>query len=501
VEDSAAALTGASGESVLLEQNWTRGDRDTFHRITEGGALLPVAWLRALELPGDGRLVLDPAVLDAFGAIPDPGNPLGLPVGVVTTPPPPGVPAQVGDFYGFNCAFCHTGELSYRGRHIRVEGGGATWNVSGYVNAITGAIVVTYQSSLPGGDPGMFDRFAARVLGPSAANEAKEALRNAFAPAGANYAAFAQAIEVFHLAPIPEGTARLDAMARLANVAFGPLDPSNLTAMAAPVSFPPLWDTEAIDFKHYSGGIRLSLARDILTALGIGASVDPATGASTVAIANLHTDESLASKLRPPAWPELFGGIDRGLASRGRAIYRAECASCHEKNEQNGVIVQKLVPLLEIGTDPVYAQSFHDKQIATGPWGFGTVSYPEALEKMTTRVLDAAGESSAGNAFVGNLGYKARPLDGVWATAPYLHNGSVLSLYELLLPASQRRASFGLVPHQEFDPKHVGLVPVPGDATSTFDTTKPGNGNGGHEYGTQLCDADRWALLEYLKSL
>jgi len=101
------------------------------------------------------------------------------------------------------------------------------------------------------------------------------------------------------------------------------------------------------------------------------------------------------------------------------------------------------------------------------------------------------------------MAYKARPLDGIWATAPYLHNGSVSSLYELLLPPAQRMASFRMGT-REYDPVHVGYS-VQADAAGngfTYDTTKRGNSNMGHDYGaSQLTEPQRLALLAYLKSL
>jgi hypothetical protein len=99
--------------------------------------------------------------------------------------------------------------------------------------------------------------------------------------------------------------------------------------------------------------------------------------------------------------------------------------------------------------------------------------------------------------------YKARPLQGIWATAPYLHNGSVVSLYELLLPPAQRRSRFYTGTNM-FDPKQVGLdadAAVPGNSFA-FDTTLEGNANTGHDYGNAtLSDEDRWSLVEYMKSL
>ncbi|PWQ92264.1 hypothetical protein DKW60_22080 [Leucothrix pacifica] len=106
------------------------------------------------------------------------------------------------------------------------------------------------------------------------------------------------------------------------------------------------------------------------------------------------------------------------------------------------------------------------------------------------------------------LAYKARPLDGIWATAPYLHNGSVPTLYDLLLPIDDRPKDFW-VGSFEFDPKKVGYVtaqPEDGRATKLTTTVdgllSAGNSNYGHDYNNnQMSDEDRWALVEYMKSL
>jgi hypothetical protein len=101
------------------------------------------------------------------------------------------------------------------------------------------------------------------------------------------------------------------------------------------------------------------------------------------------------------------------------------------------------------------------------------------------------------------MAYKGRPLDGIWATAPYLHNGSVANLNEILLPADRRMKEFH-VGSRQFDPKNVGFETkeVPG-TTSKFDTTLPGNSNSGHEYfgDNPFTDAEREQLVHYMKKL
>ena len=103
-------------------------------------------------------------------------------------------------------------------------------------------------------------------------------------------------------------------------------------------------------------------------------------------------------------------------------------------------------------------------------------------------------------------GYANSPLDGIWLRAPYLHNGSVPNLRELLEPASKRTRKF-YRGNDVYDPQNVGFVSnIPeqdGRIFYLFDTDKPGNGNGGHEgkqYGTDLLPAEKQALLEYLKT-
>jgi hypothetical protein len=105
--------------------------------------------------------------------------------------------------------------------------------------------------------------------------------------------------------------------------------------------------------------------------------------------------------------------------------------------------------------------------------------------------------------------YKAAPRDGVWATPPFLHNGSVPNLYEMLIPAAERTKKFYL--GGDFDPVKVGFDTTATSGTFLMDTTLLGNSNAGHSFqdgprgngvvGPLLTDDQRWALVEYLKSI
>jgi hypothetical protein len=103
----------------------------------------------------------------------------------------------------------------------------------------------------------------------------------------------------------------------------------------------------------------------------------------------------------------------------------------------------------------------------------------------------------------GTFVYEARVLQGIWAAAPYLHNGSVPSLAELLKPAAQRVKQFKIGP--AYDTKTVGIASEQAGAftlkTTGCEDRNSGNSNCGHDYGTQLLDDEKAALLEYLKTL
>ena len=97
--------------------------------------------------------------------------------------------------------------------------------------------------------------------------------------------------------------------------------------------------------------------------------------------------------------------------------------------------------------------------------------------------------------------YAARPLYGIWAAAPFLHNGSVPTLYDLLLPPERRPRTFALGA-RKYDPVKLGFAVETSCSQQDclVDTARTGDGNGGHLWGTELSEPDRMALLEYLKT-
>jgi hypothetical protein len=302
---------------------------------------------------------------------------------------------------------------------------------------------------------------------------------------------------------------------------------------------------------HWPSNTNSVMQRNIGEALGLGASFDPKTGASTIDFYNLYRLEQLAYKTTPPAWPEdLLGQIDNAKADLGEKIYRGEgeyvqtgnCVGCHEKGakpspEDPSLINFALIPLKTVQTDdqevknwvvPVnvpgkllgdnspsvtmdfgQAQSvFIDRIQSNGIERFNK-EHPEFKDKPipweSGRKAKPAWRIAYADLKSKELGYPAKPLKGVWATAPFLHNGSVPTIADLLTPPEQRPSSFP-VGSREYDPQKMGYrtdMPNPCAKCTlfTFDTTKPGNSKLGHPFGTTLKPEEKQALMEYLKRL
>lgn len=191
--------------------------------------------------------------------------------------------------------------------------------------------------------------------------------------------------------------------------------------------------------------------------------------------------------------PEYPFPIDAELAARGRSIFENQCAKCHGSYGDEPSYPNLIIELDRIGTDPARALAPSDLLVSHYNSTWFAEEYP-VDEEMT--------------------GYQAPPLEGVWATAPYLHNGSVPTL-EHLLDSSSRPDRFRRPPSTDFehyDTDRVGwrvevLAPVSSEAAnrdqdrSIFDTSRYGLGNQGHIFGDALSPSERRAVIEYLKTL
>lgn len=257
---------------------------------------------------------------------------------------------------------------------------------------------------------------------------------------------------------------------------------------AAISDIPALWGSGGALWAGRAGDIAPPLARDLAFTLGTGAGWNPVTFASSARPSAIVEAETIAGKIETPAWPEeVLGPIDRAQAAHGKSLFAKSCASCHDAAAGDA---------RDAGTEPVRAASLTRK--------IGERSVAQLLGDELGKLAGPNAPALPDVKWEATGRYRARRLAGVWATAPYLHNGSVPSIYDLLQPAARRPKTFALG-SREYDPSKLGFVVAPDpnrpSTSFTFDTEREGNSNAGHEFGTRLSDSDKRDLIEYLKTL
>lgn len=386
-----------------------------------------------------------------------------------------------------------------------------------------------------------------------------------------------------------EGYARTDAFGRISNLVARGDDPIDLVAT---VSLPPMW---AIKYKaafHYNSNTNSVIMRNVGQAFGLGAILTGEPGckddnnnachASTVNLYNLNRLESLLYKLKVPNWQEMFpedqvpeAKVDMPMAINGCNVYYKTCAGCHEAGTRVGpshrMINTELFTPTQIGTDDVYAK-LQGTKIGTTDFRVGLFDFTKkvrdryfsehGIDQNQVRVWQRAelrgpevfrdtylgapvydvkrtSENFIDVSYMDNEGkpgqaYTPRMLAGIWATAPYLHNGSVQNLAGLLTPPDQRPRFFFLGP-ATYDEETLGFDPDPiqnrklsrgerwanasfgrrliniGQSDEVakckmnlpgcFDSNEKGNGHLGHNIGTNLSSQDKRSLVEFMKVL
>ena len=485
-----------------------------------------------------------------FGFLPDspgPNNPHGLPVGMTVVRSRNASTCGM-EMVGFTCAACHIGEIAFKGKHMRIDGAPSLIDLQAYqvefANSLDAtlkdpkkllALIVAMERSHEGSSaPENTSAYAANSSWQGAANVPEKSnadpafhsvsskTADATTQSGKAGLSFGHRMQadlailkarlayLKHGKLLVDGTepgpGRIDAFGAARNLLFSKF----AVKMQSPVSFPFIWNVPDntqkrvtgadAEWIHYDANTNSILERNIGQALGMGAVFDPKTFESTLRIENLHRLQVLTVKLQAPKWPsDLFGPVDQSKATLGQQIFLEKCQGCHQNH---------IYDVAEIGTDPNRAKSFGQP--------VGNIAFPNAVSQILGGIkkrafLDDAitpaeqQQMDVNPAIWRATGkYLARPLNGIWATAPYLHNGSVPTLYDLLHP-EQRPARFSMG-GREYDPQKIGYAAQKAGANGLwiFDTTQPGNGNLGHsgeKFGTQLSEDQKSALLEYLKTI
>ena len=519
---STAATSLAQDPRVFrrLDQGkkWTAADWNAFYTADQGSWIMPYNWMKALRQP-DGQLFLRDS-FTRYGFIPNlpnSTNPDGLPVGFLVarqgTPTPQ---------FAMTCAACHTRQISVNGINYRVDGGPAFNNMYGFFKGVLAAVQHTMT------DPKAFKAFQTSVKTPS--DELKKQMQDWYA---LNDLVYGQG-----LPSTPWGIGRLDAVTLINNRVNGgflgaapnPLIPENVARATVPVRYPFLWNADRQDRTQWAGTTvngnqQYAMQRNAAEASGVWSYMHPVNGdylaKNSLNYPGLVRIGTLTQKIGPPKWP---WAVNKNKASLGEFLFRINCAECHgiKPGEPRPPVYDTWrTPVVKVNTDTAYHTLLGQKASSSGILAGTTVPFSNP-----PTTISPAGASSLmlSRAFSDNAlaqrfpgldlslsvsteagAYESRVLQGIWAAAPYLHNGSVPTLADLLKPAAQRPTSFPVGP--VYDLKKVGLSSTqPGGQGTVRNTTgasqlDSGNSNAGHEFGVWLPAADKDALLEYLKTL
>jgi hypothetical protein len=536
-------------EHHYLDQGWSEAQRQDWYTMSQGSRLLPRAWFMALELAGSSEKFAAPLNMRRYGYLVNYAAGDELPIGFVTdqgsSPDHSSEP-----WVGMTCAACHTGDVTYKGQRVRIDGAPTLADYESFIEDFAEALSATVEKSEK------FDKFAAEVLGAELA--AKKSQLKTDLQKQAEW--YSKVVKKSH-SSVKYGRGRLDAQGHILNKASLIVGvPTQLDGYPAdaPASYPFLWNTPQQERVQWNGIAVFNdifpLFRNIGQFVGVFGSLDIESHVNdyptSLRLDNMIRLEDLMKKLQSPLWPEqMLPKI--GLIESGKALFQQNCASCHTSIDRAtgepveiAQAIAQMKSLADVRTDLWLACNVYIHQSRTGVLGpplkpidnttailtniilgvdrnLNPPSSPTSSEAIQRTDWTYSSKNSSESPLSkaereekckkdqdidDRLGYKAGPLNGIWATAPYLHNGSVPTLADLLLPPAQRPMVF-TVGGIEFDPERVGFKSGPGDGPFEFHvrdgagTVIPGNDNAGHEYSTQLSAQDRAALLEYLKAL
>jgi cytochrome c551/c552 len=558
------AGTAIAVEPQWMDQNWPPADRNTFYTTDQGSRIIDYDWIKALNRPdGGGGFMADG--LARYGYLTNSKsatNPEGLPVGFMVGA---GVAGDTAHYLAMNCAACHTRQIEVKGQPYRVDGGPAIVDFQSFLADLSAAVRAILITDGP--FDSFAHRVLATSYSPQAVEALKLDVTAWYADFGdfmtrslppqpwgpTRLDAFGM---IFNRVSgrdldIPDNIKSADAPVRYPFLWNAPFQDRTQWNGAVP-----------------NGLFIFGLGRNLGEVYGVFGKFNPHResiiipirfngGTNSANFVKLQKLEELVFKLRAPRWQTAWG-YDAAKAQRGDRLFQNNCAGCHGINASPDVIGAWKTPVKNVGTDErMFANA--RREAATGiladtteasmpPQRFGesaleveilgTAVAKTLLQEFLTPRFPLPNANGAVNAvrrdlkdlgvgFVGENGqalldarlqnlfnqlptdpgpsYEARVLNGIWAAAPYLHNGSVPTLWDLLQPQPKRPTKF-TVGIPDFDPVHVGL---PADSSAhgvEFDVgpctgSNSGNGNCGHEFGVTLSDDEKWEIIEYIKGL
>lgn len=281
--------------------------------------------------------------------------------------------------------------------------------------------------------------------------------------------------------------------------------------VGGPVNTPFMWNYDRQHWIFLLGNTNSMVERNTAQALALLADFNTSTYETTISIKNLDAISQYTKKVRAPSWPEsVLGPINKDLADTGKAIFKVYCLNCHDPKSTSTQTGTAFYNYVDMGTDPNYYYGQTEK--IDGNDLFGDILTPFISKVKRTAALNegitdlpsyeigrtpVVWKRPTSNAII------AKPLAGVWSCPPFLHNGSVPTIRDLLNPAFMRPKEFhigGFV----YNSKDLGYIEDT-SLSSEYDfkiycAACDGNSNAGHEIATELTNQAKDAIIEFLKS-
>lgn len=556
-----APLASSAAEPHTVDQGkeWTASAQKDFYSRDQGSRIMPLRWIAALKQANGEPFMA--ASLGRYGYLPnDKSRPAGLPVGFTVGS------GNGGQEIGMNCAACHTRQIEVNGVPYRIDGGPGIVDFQSFLADLDTAVnkVLTDQQAFTdfaaavlGPSPTTDEKTKLREAVQAWYLPYHTLMKGALPSPQWGPARLDAVAMIFN---------RLTGLDIGPPPTY--MIPENIQPATAPVRYPFLWNAAIQDKTQWpgfagNGNNILALARNLGEVYGVFGVFHPKKdkwrllGVDYLAnnsadFQGLNALEDLIRKIGAPKWP---WKVDQALASKGKAIFARKteqggCVGCHGITPgQTRFLDQKTwaTPVLDVGTDsreysilgwtvktgvlegtkiPFLTEPLKPVDTAFNVLGasvLGSIlqhyvpvllkTEDQAMAKSSQSLLTPETESlkDAFSARIKNAkeaapsyAYESRVLEGIWAAAPYLHNGSVPTLAELLKPAAERVSSFKVGPAYDLD--NVGLATNQTKFDYTLQTTDcsdrdSGNSRCGHEFGTTLSPDEKKALLEYLKTL
>ncbi len=558
-------LPGSSFDGTITN-GLTAGERKAYYSMDEGIQYLPIDVLMSLKrTDASGLRVMDELLFahpERFGLLPNYVNPQSdIPLGITVSTDGDYVPMA-----GINCATCHTTMISNQdGKFFLVDGGASRFAIDRFFGEMIKGLVATLVN--PEEFEAFYARYRARLAAeevpedtgahrqqiatlvqksytesdlthlkvklntlpvvdsrPTTLTSAAYPTQKQLSTKLGMYVYLAKRF-IFFFEQVKYGTKVSGSLE--ADAGLGRSNPwsstkkmlndkfihskSSYQIEGGPVNTPFNWDLDRQHWIFYTGVTNSLVERNMAQGVALLTDFNDTTFESTVSIRKLDQVVSYAKRTAPPVWSEsILGSIDTGLADKGKVLFQSKCLGCHDPHQNDTVTASAYYQYMDVGTDDAYFKGQLEKldgkdlfkdvltpfmaKVKTTAAKNENIYFLEPYETNRTPVVWKTPTIN---------GFAAKPLYGVWATPPFLHNGSVPTMWDLLQPTAQRPRQFhigGFV----YDSKKLGYVE---DKTlpDGFDfqvscASCDGNDNRGHEFGTDLSDNDKWALIEFMKS-